>query len=125
METTIKIIPSSGTPATKLAEAEVHFDGGLLSGLKLTGFAVWERRGGAGRNVTFPAKQYAVNGERRAFALLRPIEHATAQNTIRDAILAAYEAQEEGDCAPTCASRVPFGECTCGRVDRQLAKETA
>jgi hypothetical protein len=23
------------------------------------------------------------------------------------------------ECAPDCASRVPFGECTCGRFDRQ------
>lgn len=41
-------------------------------GLKLIGFGIWERRGGAGRNVTFPARKYAVNGERRSFALLRP-----------------------------------------------------
>src|SRR5438876_8511744 len=44
-----------------------------LAGLKLIGFSIWERRGGSGRNVTFPARQYAVNGERRSFALLRPI----------------------------------------------------
>lgn len=61
-----------------------------LGGLKLIGFAIWERRGGTGRNVTFPARQYSVNGERRSFALLRPIEDITAQNRLRDAILAAY-----------------------------------
>lgn len=38
-----------------LAEAELHFAGGVLSGLKLIGFAIWERRGGASRSVTFPA----------------------------------------------------------------------
>lgn len=27
------------------------------------------------------------------------------------------------ECAASCASRVPFGECTCGRVDRQLAED--
>ena len=58
----------------KLADAELHFAGDSpLAGLKLLGFAIWERRGGAGRNVTSPARQYAVNGERRSFALLRPI----------------------------------------------------
>ena len=46
---------------------------GPLEGLKLIGFAVWERKTGNGRNVTFPARQYSVNGERRSFALLRPI----------------------------------------------------
>ena len=70
----VKIIPNEpGAPAGKLADAEVVFeaDAGPLSGMKLIGFAVWERRDG-GRNVTFPARQYSVNGERRTFALLRP-----------------------------------------------------
>jgi hypothetical protein len=31
-----------------------------------------------------------VNGERRSFALLRPISDATAQERIRDVILDAY-----------------------------------
>ena len=37
-------------PAGKLADAELHFSGGPLDGLKLLGFTVWERKGG-GRNV--------------------------------------------------------------------------
>jgi len=65
-----------------------------LAGLKLIGFAVWERRGGSGRNVTFPARQYSVNGERRSFALLRPIEDPQAQTGIRDRILEAYAEYE-------------------------------
>ena len=56
----------------KLAEAELHFTEGVLDGLKLIGFTVWERRTGNGRNVTFPARSYTVGGERRSFALLRP-----------------------------------------------------
>ena len=66
-----------------------------LAGLKLIGFGIWERRGGSGRNVTFPARQYSVNGERRSFALLRPIDDATAQQTIRDLVLAAYTEFEQ------------------------------
>ena len=84
-----------GNPPGKLADAELHFTDGVLAGLKLIGFSVWERRGGGGRNVTFPARQYQVNGERRAFALLRPIVDATAQDTIRQTILDAY-AEAEG-----------------------------
>ena len=57
---------------------------------KLIGFAVWERRSVGGRNVTFPARQYSVNGERRSFALLRPIEDVAAQTRIRDLIVEAY-----------------------------------
>src|SRR5437868_15368407 len=83
-----------GNPPGKLADAELHFAEGPLAGLKLIGFAIWERRSGAGRNVTFPARQYAVNGERRSFALLRPIVDATAQERVRDLILEAYAEHE-------------------------------
>jgi hypothetical protein len=85
-----------GNPAGKLADAELHFEAtdGVLHGLKLIGFGVWERRASAGRNVTFPARQYSIAGERRSFALLRPVADATAQNRIRDLILAAYAEHE-------------------------------
>ena len=70
----VKIISNEKQqPAGKLADAELHFSEGPLEGLKLIGFGVWERRGGGGRNVTFPARQYSVNGERRSFALLRAV----------------------------------------------------
>jgi hypothetical protein len=92
----VKIVPNDkGTPPGKLADAELHFTDGVLGGLKLTGFAVWERRGGSGRNVTFPARQYAVNGERRSFALLRPISDTSAQERIRELVLQAYAEHEE------------------------------
>jgi hypothetical protein len=72
-----------------------HFTDGPLEGLKLIGFGIWERRFGGARNVTFPARQYAVNGERRSFALLRPIVDTTAQDRIRELILDAYAEYEE------------------------------
>jgi hypothetical protein len=84
-----------GNPPGKLADAELHFNEGVLDGLKLIGFSVWERRNGSGRNVTFPARQYSVNGERRSFALLRPLVDANAQDRLRDLILQAYEEHEE------------------------------
>jgi hypothetical protein len=88
---TIKIVPNDkGSPLGKLADAELHFTDGPLQGLRLIGFGIWERKTGNGRNVTFPARTYSVNGERRSFALLRPIEDATAQERIRDLILHAY-----------------------------------
>jgi hypothetical protein len=83
-----------GNPAGKLADAELHFTDGPLAGLKLIGFGIWERRNAAGRNVTFPARSYSVNGERRSFALLRPLADLTAQDSIRTAILDAYAAFE-------------------------------
>ena len=93
---TVKVIPNDrNNPLGKLADAELHFGDGPLAGLKLIGFGIWERRSSAGRNVTFPARQYSVNGERRSFALLRPIVDVTAQERIRDLILDAYAAYEE------------------------------
>jgi hypothetical protein len=87
----VKITPNDkGSPAGKLADAELHFDDGPLAGLKLLGFAVWERRNGSGRNVTFPARQYSVNGERRSYALLRPVAEGKAQDHVRDLVLSAY-----------------------------------
>jgi hypothetical protein len=93
---TVTITPNDkGNPPGKLADAELHFSEGPLEGLKLIGFSVWERRGGGGRNVTFPARQYSVNGERRSFALLRPIVDTTAQAKVRELILSAYQDYEE------------------------------
>jgi hypothetical protein len=94
MKIDVRITPyDKASSPGRLADVELHFgeDAGVLAGLKLIGFAVWERRTGGGRNVTFPARQYNVNGERRSFALLRPIADHDAQSQVRDFILQAYE----------------------------------
>ena len=92
----VKIVPNDkGNPPSKLADAELHFTEGVLEGLKLVGFAVWERRSGSGRNVTFPSRQYTVSGDRRSFALLRPVADATSQERVRDLVLQAYAEYEE------------------------------
>jgi len=93
----VNIIPNErGNPPGKLADAEVIFDSeaGPFNGMKLIGFAIWERRDG-GMNVTFPARQYSVNGERRSFALLRPANgEVSAQDAIKRCILDAYNRSE-------------------------------
>lgn len=102
----IKIIANEkGHPPGKLADVELHFgldrfgpkDGEPLEGLKLVGFSVWERHNRQ-RAVTFPARVYSVNGERRSFALLRPVGDngiaTEAQNRVRDLILTAYAEHE-------------------------------
>lgn len=63
------------TPVGKICDCELHFDetDGILAGTKLIGFSIFERRGGTGRNLVFPSRTYSVNGERRSFALVRPI----------------------------------------------------
>ena len=97
----VRITPTDkSNPPGKLADAEVHFTEGALEGLKLIGFAVWERRTGNGRNVTFPARQYSVNGERRSYALLRPVNgDATRQDRLRELVLQAYADFEQGAAA--------------------------
>ena len=96
---TVKITPNGkGNPVGKVAEAELHFSesDGALSGLKLIGFTIWERRGGnGGHNVTFPARQYVVNGDRRSYALLRPLVDTNGQDALRQFILEAYQEFEE------------------------------
>lgn len=88
------VLNDRGTPEGKLADAELRFTAGPLDGLKLVGFAVWQRHGG-GRNVTVPARQYSVNGERRSYALLRPSVDTASQDRLRDLILDAYKEHEE------------------------------
>jgi hypothetical protein len=91
----VKITPNDkGNPPGKLADAELHFEDGVLEGLKLIGFSIWERRTGGSRNVTFPARSYTVAGERRSYALLRPIVDATSQEKVRDLLLRAYAEYE-------------------------------
>lgn len=93
----------SHSPAGKLADAEIHFTdaAGALAGLKLIGFSIWERRtANARRSVTMPARTYQVNGERRSFALLRPLATTattTNMHALCDAILAEFERQETED----------------------------
>jgi hypothetical protein len=90
-------------PPGKLADAELHFTEGLLEGLKLIGFSIWESRAkSGGRNVLFPARTYAVNGERRTFSLLRPANgDVTAQDKLRELILQAYAEFEAGAAVTT------------------------
>ena len=97
MNIEIKILRNEQSkPAGKLADAEVHFLEGELAGLKLIGFGVWARRDGRGHNVTFPARQFTVVGERKNFSLLRAIDDPRAQDRIRKLVLQAYAAQLEG-----------------------------
>lgn len=88
----VKILPNDrGGPNGKLADAEIHFTEGILAGMKLLGFAIWELRSGLGRNITFPARTYSVNGERRSFALLRAAgDGGGPQGAVRDLVLGAY-----------------------------------
>jgi len=108
---TVKILPNDkGIPSGKLADAELHFHAGPLAGLRLLGFAIWQSRvKGSACNVTFPARTYSVNGERRSFALLRPSDSGIdGQERIRALILQAYAEQVEQAAAPAAPSVPAF-----------------
>lgn len=93
MTITVNIVRNEkNKPQDKLADAELHFIGGELDGLKLLGFGVWQQRSGSGRNVTFPARPFTVNGERRNFALLRAVDDRSAEDRVRQLVLEAYAA---------------------------------
>ena len=88
---TVKIMPNDkGNPPGKLADAELHFSGEPLDGLKLIGFAIWRGREGRAYSVTFPARPFNVNGDTTNFALLRAIDDPKAQNQVRELVIRAY-----------------------------------
>lgn len=87
-------------PAGKLADAELHFTGGALAGLKLLGFGIWTARDGR-PTVTFPARQYSADGRRRTFTLLRDVSGHAASDALRDLILQAYADTHGDNAKPT------------------------
>jgi len=67
-----------------------------LAGLKLAGFAVWERRAApAAPERHVPRAAVFDLRRRRSFALLRPITAPTRSSAFRNAILEAYEKFEK------------------------------
>lgn len=95
----IQIVATTIGPVGKLADAELVFEDGdgILAGTKLVGFAVWEGRETGTLNVTLPTRQYTVNGERRRFVLVRPVEdNGNATERLREAIEVAYRQSVNG-----------------------------
>lgn len=91
----VKILKSDQHSApAKLADAEIHFAGGELDGLKLVGFAVWRKRDGNGESVSFPSRHFVVQGERRSFSLLRWIADPRAHDRFADLVLRTYRAED-------------------------------
>ena len=59
------------TPASKLADVEIHFEEGLLAGLKLVGASVWRSKKDEAPTVLVPSRPYATAGGVRYYELLR------------------------------------------------------
>ena len=90
---------ASGKPAGKLADAELHFTAGVVAGLKLVGFAVWNGRNG-GRAVTVPARRYSADGRHRTFTLLRDVSGYDASQAVRHLIFRTYHEAEAREAQP-------------------------
>ena len=65
------ILNNGDPPASKLAEVEIHFEEGCLSGLKLLGCSFWHTKKGQRPTVLVPCRSYATAGGVRYYELLR------------------------------------------------------
>jgi hypothetical protein len=90
----VKIVPNDRSDKPdKLADAELLFEEGALSGLRLLGFSIWQGR--RGRSVTVPTRTYFMHGERRVYALLRPTTDDSSIDPVRKLILDSYAEFEQ------------------------------
>jgi len=77
------VLNKEGTPQSKLADVEIHFEEGLLAGLKLVGCSVWKAKKKENLAVLVPSRSYATAGGVRYYELLRPAEEDPKNETIK------------------------------------------
>ena len=75
------VLNHEGMPASKLADVEIHFEEGLLAGLKLVGASVWRSKKGGTPTVLVPSRSYASASGVRYYELLRPSSDPVAPGT--------------------------------------------
>lgn len=66
----VTFVPRENGPERLVTEAELVFDEGPVSGLKLVGFCLWKAMDGE-VYVTFPSRAIGTGSERRFFDFLR------------------------------------------------------
>lgn len=77
----------TGSPL--VAEIRIIFDGGMLDGMALEGFAVWKH--GDEYSVTFPSRAYKVGGQTKYLWLLTSANDDTSPTyRLRQQIESAY-----------------------------------
>jgi hypothetical protein len=93
-DVTFTFVPREDGPERLVCEVELVFPStGILAGLKLVGFSLWRSPEGE-IYVTFPSRAFGAGNERRFFDYLRSVEgNAAAAKALKEAIIAAYEAQ--------------------------------
>ncbi len=93
-DVTIAFVKRENGPERLVAEAELLFNTGLVGGMKLVGFSVWQSSEGE-LYVTFPSRAFGAGGERRFFDFLRSVNgDAAPAKALKQAIVEAYKAQE-------------------------------
>jgi hypothetical protein len=88
-------VAREGGPERLVTEAELVFNSGLLTGLKLVGFSLWKSPEGE-VYVTFPSRAFGAGSERRFFDYLRSVDgEAAPAKGLKQAIVDAYKSQPE------------------------------
>ena len=82
----VEILPARDHLVGKLADAEIHFTGGPLTGTRLGGFAVWKSENGDQVQVRFPENPQ----ERDGISLSRLLSDELFQSAVRHFISTAY-----------------------------------
>jgi hypothetical protein len=75
----VQFVERQNGPERLVCEAEIVFDAtGPLAGMKLVGFSGWRVADGE-ISVTFPARSFGADGERRFFDFLRAAEPGSGE----------------------------------------------
>ncbi len=93
MSEQIKFVTREDGPKRLLCEAEVHFTDGLLAGLKLVGFCLWQGHDTIIR-VTLPARSYTSGDNRVYFDLVRAqddMNRTKITRELKNRIITAWE----------------------------------
>jgi hypothetical protein len=86
----VQFVSRDGGPEKLMCEAEVLFEDGPLSGMKLVGFSLWQGQDGE-VFVTFPSRAFGAGSERRYFDYLRSADGQPSEaRRVKDWILSEY-----------------------------------
>ena len=75
------LLNHGAAPESKLADGEIHFEAGIISGIKLGGCSVWRSKKGEGPAVLVPSRSYATAGGIRDDELPRSSEEGEGPRT--------------------------------------------
>lgn len=86
----VQFVERGNAPQKLVCEAEIIFDEGPLAGMKLVGFSLWRGQEDS-VFVSFPARAFGADGDRRYFDLLRSVDGTILDSRrVKDWILEIY-----------------------------------